>query len=180
MPVLHQGVERADRFLDRRGGVEAMHLVQVDMVQLQPLQAGLDTLDDVAPRQAARIDAAGAGFAEDLGRHDHILARHLQVLQRLTGDDFRGAAGIDVRGVDEIDAGVERMADQAVGIVLSQITDLAPQLALATEGHGAKAQLGNEQAGLAEWVVAHGKLLGGRGKGAHGAWHDHGPPMHAL
>ena len=64
-------------------------------------------------------------------------------------------AGIDVGGVDEVDAGVERLTDQALGIGLLQGADLAPDAATAAEGHRAQAELGDEQAGAAEGVVAH-------------------------
>ena len=73
---------------------------------------------------APRAFGAGAGLAEDLGGDDHVLARHLQVLQRLAGDLLRHAAGVDVGGVDEVDAGVERLADQALGVGLLQVADL--------------------------------------------------------
>ena len=106
-------------------------------------------------REAPRAFGAGAGLAEDLGRDDHAVARHLQVLQRLPGDLLRQPARIDVGGVDEVDAGIERLADQALGIGLLQVADLAPDALAAAEGHGAQAQLGDEEAGAAEGKVAH-------------------------
>ena len=75
--------------------------------------------DDVAARRAAHVRAR-AGLAEDLGRDDDALARHLQVLQRLADDLFGAAVGVDVGGVDEVDAGIERAADDALGFVLLQ------------------------------------------------------------
>ena len=105
----HELVERAHGLLDRRGRIEAVDLVEVDVVELQPLQAGLDPVHDVAARGAARVRAR-AGLVEDLGRDDHVLARHLEILQRLAGDLLRHAPGVHIGGVDEVDAGVNRLA----------------------------------------------------------------------
>ena len=57
-------------------------------------------------------------------RH-HLVPRDAEIAQRLAGDRLRQALGIDVRGVDEVDAGIERRADQAVGLLLPQPADLA-------------------------------------------------------
>ena len=156
MALPHELVERAHGLLDRRGRIESVDLVEVDVVELQPLQAGLDPVQDVAARGAARVRSR-AGLAEDLGRDDHVLARHLEILQRLAGDLLRHAPGVDIGGVDEVDAGVNRLAHEALCVGLLQATDLARDAVGAAEGHGAQAKLGDEQAGTAEGMVAHGR-----------------------
>ena len=108
------------------------------MVELQPLQAGLDAVEDVAARVAAGI-GPGAGRPEHFCRHDDAIAWHLQIFQGLAGDFLGAPLGIDVGGVDKVDAGVHGLADQAIRIVLLQRTDLAPDPAVPTEGHGAEA-----------------------------------------
>jgi hypothetical protein len=71
-----------------------------------------------------------------------LVASHLEVLQRLPRDLLRAPAGVDVGRVDEVDAGVERAADDALGIVLLQLAYRSPHALLAAaEGHGAEAQL---------------------------------------
>ena len=155
MAVAHQLVERAQRFLDRRGGVETVDLVEVDVVELQPLQAGLDTVEDVAARGAACV-RAGAHFAENLGRDDHAVAWHLQVFQGLAGDLFRASAGVHISGIDEVDAAVDRRADQLLGITLLQRADLLPDALATAERHRAQTQFRDEKAGSAERTVAHG------------------------
>ncbi len=155
MALAHEVVQRAHGLLDGRGGVEAVDLVQVDVLQLQPLQARLDAVHDVAAGTAAAVGAR-AGLAEHLGGDDDVLARHLQVLQRLPGELLRHAARVHVGRVDEVDAGVERLADEPVGVALAHVADLSPDAVGAAEGHGAEAQLGDEQAGAAEAMVAHG------------------------
>jgi len=81
----NQSVKCADSFLDRRGRVEAVNLVQVDVIELQPLQAALHAVEDVAARRTPAV-RAGRGVAEDLGGDDQALAGNLQVLQRLRRD----------------------------------------------------------------------------------------------
>ena len=48
----HQIVERAQRLFDRRDGVEAVQLIEVDVVGAEPAQAGLARRDQVVPRGA--------------------------------------------------------------------------------------------------------------------------------
>jgi hypothetical protein len=78
MAVLHQGVERAHRFLDRRRRIEAVDLVQVDVIELQALQARLQAGDDVAARRAAHVRARPVS-PNTLVATTTSLARYLQV-----------------------------------------------------------------------------------------------------
>ena len=59
------GVERAHRLLDRRGRIEAVDLVEVDVIELEAAQALLQRRDDVAARRAAHVGAR-PGLAERL------------------------------------------------------------------------------------------------------------------
>ena len=154
MAVANELVERAHRLLDRCGRVEAVDLVQVDVIELQALQACLHPVEDVAARRAAHV-RAGAGFAEDLGGHHHLVARHLQVAQRLAGDLLGHATRVHVGGVDEVHARVQRLAHELLSFRLLQLADLAPHAGAAAEGHGAEAKFGNEKAGAAERAMAH-------------------------
>ena len=56
-PLAHQLVERLDRLLDRGDRVGAVDLVEVDMVELQPLQARLDRVEQVPARGAGAVRA---------------------------------------------------------------------------------------------------------------------------
>ncbi|MNS93998.1 hypothetical protein D3C72_1281990 [compost metagenome] len=152
--MLHQVIQRPHRFLHGCRRVEAVDLIEVDMIELQARQALLDAVDDVKARVAPGV-RAGAGLAEYLGRDDHLVPCDLQVAQRLARDDFRTAFGIHVRRVDEIDPGVQGPSDQPVGVFLLEIADLAPEFAFAAEGHGAQAQLRDEQTGASEFLVSH-------------------------
>jgi hypothetical protein len=49
------------------------------------------------------------------------------------------AFGVDVGGVDEVDAGFEGSLDKLIGSILIDGADILPE-ALAVEGHGAEAK----------------------------------------
>ena len=53
LPRVDEVVERGERLLDRRGGVEAVDLVEVDGLHPQPPQARLARLHDVLAREPA-------------------------------------------------------------------------------------------------------------------------------
>ncbi len=145
-------------------GVEAVDLVEVDMVELEPIEAGVDLVEDV-PARSARAVGPGVHPPERLGGDHHLAARNVQVLERLAEDLLGLAIVIDVGGIDEVDAGVERCLDQRIGLVLRELADAAPDtLAAAAEGHRAEAQFGDDEAGAAEVVVAHAKSPGWRGQ----------------
>ena len=65
-------VERSKRLVDRRYRVGAVQLVKIDMVELQPLEAALDRIHDVAARRAALVRALAHG-AVHLGGDDDVL-----------------------------------------------------------------------------------------------------------
>jgi hypothetical protein len=74
----------------------------------QPLQRGVELLFDLGARQAA---VAVRHREEDLGRQHVGIAR--PVLQNLAEELLRRAAPVDVGGVDEVDAEVERQSTTA-------------------------------------------------------------------
>ena len=63
-------------------GIEAVDLVEVDVIEAEPLQAGGDLIHDVTARQADRV-RAGPHAAAHFGGDDHVLARDAEVAQRL-------------------------------------------------------------------------------------------------
>ena len=80
-------------------------------------------------------------------------------------DPLQLALGIDVRGVDEIDAGVDRKTEQISRGSLIELADDWPHLAASAERHGAEADFRDEKASAAEFLVLHGNF----GPGAEGA-----------
>ena len=88
-------LERLNRLLDRDARVEAMRLVEVDVVGLQPPEQGVDLLGDVGGREPAVVRVVGH-LAPHLG------GQHVSVA-RAAGEDLAprglgGAAAVDVGG----------------------------------------------------------------------------------
>ena len=124
------------------------------MVEAEPLQAAGDLVHDVAARQADGIRPL-PGAAAHLGGDDHVFARDLQIAQRLAEHDLGLAFRIDVGGVDEVDAGVERALDQRRRAFLLDRADGAPDAGAAAEGHRAEADFRDELAGAAQRTITH-------------------------
>ncbi len=159
MTVLNQVIEGVERLFNGRCRIEAVQLVEVDMIQLESAQALFDAADNMVAGATARVDSAGASFAEHLGRHHHVFARDLEVFQRLAGDLFRTPFRVNVGGIDKVDARREGVAHQPLSVVLPQLTNLTPHAAFAAESHGAQAQLGDKETGIAKFLITHRTLL---------------------
>ena len=106
-------VERAERLLERHVGVGPVHLVQVDAVGAQPAQAVGDRFAHPSPRAAAVLRIVVHRVAE-LGRqHDSVAAAGEELAEHV----LRHAEVVDVGGVDERDAGVERHVEHLPALV---------------------------------------------------------------
>ena len=107
LPLVDEVVQRAQRFVDRGARVGRVHLVEIDVVGLQAPQTRLDRGEDVLAGQSAVV-GPGAHRAPTFGRQHDVIASAFQPF----ADDLFGTAGgldasargIDVRGVEEIDA----------------------------------------------------------------------------
>ena len=149
-------------------------------------EAGFDGVHDVAAG-GADVVAAGAGAAVDLGGDDDVFAGDVEVLEGLAEGGFGLALGVDVGGVDEVDAGFDGGLDEGVGAGLVDVADGLPDAAVfgegggvvAGEGHGAETDVRDEQAGVAEGLVLHGMSFGPSGSAsqvldARWGWGDSG------
>ncbi|KAG1387589.1 hypothetical protein G6F59_016332 [Rhizopus arrhizus] len=89
-----------------------MEIQQVDVVGAQALEAGLHRLVDPAARLALLVRAGRTRRREaELGGDHPAVA----VVGDGASDGLLGAAGvIDVRGIDEVDALVARLGDDAL------------------------------------------------------------------
>jgi hypothetical protein len=137
--------ERRERLLDVGRRVGPVDLVQVDPVGPQPPEAVLDLPDDPAPRVAPAIGAV-AHREMHLGGEDDLVA---PAPQRLPHDLLGLTCGVHIRGVDEIDALIERSVDDADAVVVVGVSDRA-------EHHGAEAVRTYLDTGAAQSAVAHG------------------------
>jgi hypothetical protein len=137
-------------------------LIEVDVVGLEALEGGVDGVHDVAAG-GADVVAAGTGAAEDLGGDDDVFAGDAEVAEGLADGDLGLAFGVDVGCIDEVDAVVDGVLDEGVDAGLADVADHLPdgtvfgELAglVAGKGHGAEAELRNEEAGVAEGLVLH-------------------------
>ena len=157
--LLDEGVEGAKGLFDGGDGVVAVDLVEVDVVGLEAVEAGVDCVHDVAAG-GADVVAARAGAAEDLGGDDDLSAGDVQVLEGLAEGFFALAFGVDVGGIEEVDAGVDGGFDELVGSGLVDGADGSEEAGAAMKGHGAETEGRDEQASVAKGLVLHGIPLG--------------------
>ena len=100
---------RADGLLDRDGLVDAVLVVEVDVVDAEPLQRGVAGGADVLrPAVDADPGAVGAALVAELGGQLDLVAA---AGDRLADQLLVGERAVHVGGVEEGDAEVERAVD---------------------------------------------------------------------
>ena len=134
-----------------------MDLVQIHVIHPQPAQRVLARLDDVLAAQAAR-DSGPCPWPVDFGRHHDIVARrHLPQMQ--PGDLLAQPDRVNVRGVEEIDPGIERDVEMLARIFFVDVPALRAQRPIrhfaAAITHASQAEPRNRDSGLAESLVLH-------------------------
>ena len=140
-----QQVHRLPDLVPRGVTVDVVHLVEVDVVGLQAPQAVVARLTDVQRRQLRRVRPLVA-TAVDLGR-EHGLLPPATALREPPADDLLGlGAAVDVGGVEEVHARLERRVHQLVARRL---------VGVGAEVHRAEAQGADAEAGAAEEAVIH-------------------------
>ena len=109
LALVSQLTERTDRLLDRHLGIVAVQLVEIDAVELQPPQARLARAPQVfrAPVANSILQAP----AEPALRRDHDTLRVR--MKRFRDDLLADAAAVDVGGVDQRHAQLDRAPDDA-------------------------------------------------------------------
>ena len=90
-----------------------MALVQVEVVGPEPTKGRLDTFDEVLARQSAVVWMFGHG-EEGFGCQHDVMSR--KFLKALAERSLGFAFCVDVRGVEKIDAEIERAVDEAGGL----------------------------------------------------------------
>ncbi len=150
----HAVIESVEGFFERRERVAAVNLVQVDVILLQPFQAGIHAFHDVRAREADLV-VARTHAEQHLGGEHIGVAWQCEHAQCIAGDDLGASVGVEVRGVDEVDAAVERGLDEIGDVVLRNAGDRGPHAFAAAEGHGAEAHFRNDEARFAELAITH-------------------------
>jgi len=113
---------RADGLLDRHVRIDAVLVEEVDVVRAEALQRSLDTLAHVLGRAVDRAERrkvaghrVGPDVAGELGR-DHIVLA--MPLDGVADEHLIGHRAVQLRGIEEVDADLERMADRRRRLVL--------------------------------------------------------------
>ena len=172
LALADQVIQRPQGLLQGRAGIPAVHLVQVDVVGLQPLEARLDPPHDVHPGGAAPVEVLAHRHA-DLGGQDDLLPH---AFQRVAQQGLALPARIDVRRVDEIDSPVEGQAHHLRGGLLVQAAETIP-----AELHRPESHLAHDQTCPSQCPVSHSTPpaanVAGDGGGSQSA---RGQPWRAL
>ena len=102
------------------------------------------------------------------------IGRAGQLLQQFADDLFARAVRINVGGVEEIDAGVERLFDEGPSLFFGQRPRVRTAVGQAV-AHAAEADAGNFEATVAEAGVVHRFIISLRDLsliGGHGRWFE--------
>src|SRR5581483_7315113 len=125
--------------------VPAMDLVQVHVIHAQPLQAGIDLLHDGFARQSSLVWAF-APVKVNLGGDDQFVAL-TEIANRAPDDLFAAAVGVSVRSVQEIDAALDRVANDGTALLLVERPGMRPSFGH-SERHASQANAGHLEAGI--------------------------------
>src|ERR1700733_8645450 len=106
-----EGIEGVEGLLNRREGVEAVHVVDVDVVGAEALEAGVALLENVLAR-GARVIGPLAHWEKRLRRDEPSIAF---ALERLAEDLLGQTIGIAIGDVEKVDAGIDAEIDHAAG-----------------------------------------------------------------
>ena len=146
--LLHHLADGADSILDRHRRVEARGAVDVDVVDPEALQRiGEEIAHGRRARIVARPSPRRVAQRAELDAEPVAVARH--ALQRLADQHFIVAHAVEVAGVDQRHAGVERGVDRrdALGAVGGAVH--------AGHAHAAEAERRDMRAGEAELAMLH-------------------------
>ncbi len=139
-------------FFDRRHVIEAMDLIEVNVIRLQAGKTGINGMHDVLARETALVGIAAHG-KEHLGSNDQFFARLSGLFERAAKNPFALTKRVHVGRVKEVDAQFQSAQDEGTPCVFFQ-HPLAPLLGAI--GHGAQAKPRNFQASCSEINVFHG------------------------
>ena len=110
------------------------------------------------PAGKARARQRGAGPEADFGGDDHLIPVRLE---RGAEHRFGFPAGVAVGGIEEVDPGLQRAADQIAGQVRAHLIYGTDVPVAGGERHGPESQARDREAGIAEQRVLHDETPGG-------------------
>ncbi|MNR10705.1 hypothetical protein D3C85_1269690 [compost metagenome] len=115
LALLHQFGHRPDRLLDRRIGVDAVLIIEVDVIDAEAAQAALDRAAHIGGRAVGHSRAVRLAVDPELGGDESLVATPLQ---RLAHQDFIGVGAVHLGRVEQGDAQVECAVDHRNGLGL--------------------------------------------------------------
>jgi hypothetical protein len=140
-------VHRPDGFFDRGFDVGPVAEIEVEVIDLEPFQAGVTGVGDVLAVEPAVHRAVAA--PEDLGRDREGVPRPVQELQRFAHHLLGPATFVAFGIVEEIDAVIESHTDQP---------GRGADVELLGKGDpGTEGELADLEASLAEAAISHAK-----------------------
>ena len=157
LALLLHPLQRAERLFERSARVDAVKLVEVDAVELQPAQAHLDALDQIA--RAAHVFGFRRALAGDAALGGDDQARRIG-MKCFADQPLGNLRTVGVGGVDEGNAQLDGAAQHA--LCFGRVGRLAPG-AFAHQAHGSVAEPVDGQ------IAADEKCAAG-GCGAEGVW----------
>ena len=99
----NQIVERTECLFNRSQCIEAMKLVEIDVVRPQPFQTSFDRGNQMLPRRADIIQRPAVSKRAFSGNQDLVSS----AFHGLAQYSFRHAGGVDVRRIEHANAGIE-------------------------------------------------------------------------
>ena len=152
----HDVVQRFEGLFEWRAVVEAVDLVEVDVVGAEAAKAVVDLGHDRLAREARAVGTFPHHAVDLGGDHDLVTVRVL--LQRASEELLTRPGGIHVRGVEEVDAGFDRGAVEGLARLLVERPRMTTELGLAV-AHAPEADHRHVEARGSELGVLHGAPL---------------------
>jgi len=121
---LDEVVQGFHGFLDRGVGVEAVDLIEVDVVGFEPGQRRVDLFHDRSAGQAGPARTVVDGEEHLGGQHDVVTAG--EFLEGPADHLFRGAVVVSVGGVPEGDTKLECLPEERGGVLVRDGSPFAP------------------------------------------------------
>jgi len=140
-------MQRFHGLLDWHPGVEPVDLQQVNVAGVEPAQGGVDLLEDSPAGQTAAARPV-VHAREQLGREHEVLAT-AELPDRASGDLLGGAVAVDVGGVPERDAQLQRLLEDRRRFVVSEDPGHAAGV-LVAEAHAAQGEPAHHEPGRSQ------------------------------
>ncbi len=141
----HYVVQGFESFFDWGLVIPAVGLIEIDIVGAESAEAVIDFGEDCFAGQAAAVGVFSHG-AVDFGGEDDFIALG-EITECAADDFFAGSVGIDVGGVEEVDACVEGFFYEGSALFFVQGPEVISTLGNAV-AHAAEADAGDFEAGF--------------------------------